>query len=391
MIVRRFLRFLKTASAQERAAGAHALARAYLVSPLTEQELSEAEAAMTVLLDDPSPEVRLALAEALAAEPGAPRHVIDALASDQPQIAELVLRFSPVLIDAGLVDRVATGTLRVQRAIAERRPLTAPVAAALAEVGDAEACEALLQNQAAQIAPFSLARIAERHGEDAVVRDLLLARADLPVSLRRRLVADLSNVLSSFVVGRAWLGIERARELARDALDRATLALAELADPEGVEDLVAHLIESGQLTSVLILRALCTGNIDFLEEALAQLSGLSRGRVAGIVEGRSPQAFHALYRRAGLPDAAYPAFQAALEVVLDTELSDRPGGRYHHARQVLERILTRYTRFSTDESDHLLLLLRRYAEEAAREEARRFADQLEDEEPALALAGPLAA
>src|SRR5262249_19190213 len=137
---------------------------------------------------------------------------------------------------------------------------------------------------------------------------------------------------------------------------------------------------------------LCTGNVAFLEEALAQLAGLSRARIAAIVQARSPQAFHALYRRAGLPDAAYPAFQAAIDVVLETEMPDRPAGRFHHARQVLERILTRYTPFASDESDHLLLLLRRYADEAAREEARRFADALEEErEPSLALASQLAA
>jgi uncharacterized protein (DUF2336 family) len=376
MIVRRFLRFLKTASAHERAAGAHALARAYLVSPLSAQELAEAEAAMTLLLDDPSPDVRLALAEALAAEARAPRHVVDALASDQPQIAELVLRFSPLLIDAALVDRVATGGTRVQCAVAERRPVSPPVAAAIAEVGEPDACAALLENATARIAPFSLSRIAERHGENALVRDLLLSREDLPLSLRRRLVADLTGVLADFVVGRAWLGADRARDMARDALDRATLTLAETDDQDGLEELVAHLISGRHLTSVLALRALCTGNLPFLEEAIAQLAGLPRARVAGIVHARSPQAFHALYRRAGLPEAAYPAFQAAVDVVLDTEIPDRPDGRSRHARQVLERILTRYERFSSDESDHLLLLLRRYADEAARDEARRYADAL---------------
>ena len=47
---------------------------------------------MTVLLDDSSPDVRFALADALASSPEAPRHVLLSLAADQPDIAELVLR-----------------------------------------------------------------------------------------------------------------------------------------------------------------------------------------------------------------------------------------------------------------------------------------------------------
>ena len=61
-----------------------------------------------MLLDDPSPLVRRALAEALAASEEAPPSIIIALPSDQPEIAALVLERSPLLLDADLVDAVAT-------------------------------------------------------------------------------------------------------------------------------------------------------------------------------------------------------------------------------------------------------------------------------------------
>ena len=63
---------------------------------------------MTMLLDDPSPLVRQALAEALAYSPEAPASVVYALAAEQPQISAIVLEHSPLLIDADLVDAVAT-------------------------------------------------------------------------------------------------------------------------------------------------------------------------------------------------------------------------------------------------------------------------------------------
>ena len=92
MIVRQFLRWVETAPAGERADATSALARAYLHSPLDPADRVAAEAAMTVLLDDPAPVVRRALAYALASSARAPYLVIHALAHDQGEIAAIVAR-----------------------------------------------------------------------------------------------------------------------------------------------------------------------------------------------------------------------------------------------------------------------------------------------------------
>ena len=57
MIVEQFLKWVESARVSEREAAAGALARAYLQSPLEFEERCAAEAALTVLLDDPSPNV----------------------------------------------------------------------------------------------------------------------------------------------------------------------------------------------------------------------------------------------------------------------------------------------------------------------------------------------
>ena len=106
-IVRRFLAFAQCAGPEKRAAAASALARAYLYSDLAQAMRTEAELAMTALLDDPSPLVRRAIAEALGSAGDAPRPLILALASDQSDVAAAVLSRSPALTDADLVDCVA--------------------------------------------------------------------------------------------------------------------------------------------------------------------------------------------------------------------------------------------------------------------------------------------
>src|SRR6202451_1188759 len=106
MIVRHFLQWVRTAPAGERAEATSALARAYLYSDLSPDDLGAAEGAMLMLLDDPSPLVRRALAGARAGSPEAPPAIVFALAADQAQIAAPVLALSPLLVDADLVDAV---------------------------------------------------------------------------------------------------------------------------------------------------------------------------------------------------------------------------------------------------------------------------------------------
>ena len=96
MVVSHFLKWVNTAKVAERAAAAAALARAYVDRDLPFEDRCAAEAALTLLLDDPSSKVRLALAEALSMSHHAPAQIVSALASDQPEVAAIVLSRSPL-------------------------------------------------------------------------------------------------------------------------------------------------------------------------------------------------------------------------------------------------------------------------------------------------------
>src|SRR5262245_4148956 len=126
-----------------------------------------------MLLDDPSPLVRAELARALAFSEQAPPPVILGLAADQPEVASWVLEHSPLLVDADLVDAVATGGPQAQAAIANRGNLPCSVSAALAEVGTAEACLVLIESPSAEIVPFSLDRIGAPYGHLAPTREAM--------------------------------------------------------------------------------------------------------------------------------------------------------------------------------------------------------------------------
>jgi len=276
-IVREFLQWLATAPANERAEAAGTLARAYLCSDLAADELAPAEGLMLRLLDDPSPLVRRALADALAASPAAPASAIIALASDQPQIAAPIYALSPLLIDADLVDGVATGGDAVQAAIASRAVL--PAAAALAEL----------------------------------------------------------------------------------------------------RPLIRHLCASGQLTAGLVLRALLSGNIALFEEALAELSGMPLSRVSALVHDRFGSGLRPLFEKAQLPASMHAAFKEAIKAMRDGLAEDADDARLQ--RRMVERVLAACESADAGDTAPLITLLRRFATEAARDEARLFCDEIATEPP----------
>ncbi len=376
MIVRQFLQWVRHAPACDRAEATSALARAYLHSDLSAADLSAAEGAMIMLLDDPSPLVRRAMADVFASSQKAPPVVVHALAADQPDVALPLLERSPLLSDEDLVDLFATGPLDAQFAIAGRALLSRPLAAAIAEVGPAQICLALLENPQADIAPFSIDRIVERFGHLSAIRENLVSRADLPMATRQALLAKLSQTLAGFVTARHWLGSEHAEYAAREACEKATLALAAETPYDEVGELMHHLRQTGQLTAGIILRALLSGNMVLFEEALVELSGMPLDRVTGYIHDKHISGFRALYAKAGLPDAAYPAFREAIAALRDGILVGEPGGVSRLKRRMVERVLGVCTAERSEAMASLLALLRRFAVEAAREEARMFCDDL---------------
>jgi uncharacterized protein (DUF2336 family) len=376
MIVRQFLHWVRTAPASERADATSALARAYLHSNLSSDDLAAAEGAMIMLLDDPSPLVRRALAESLAGSAKAPPAIMHSLAADQTEVAALVLSRSPLFLDADLVDAAARGESVLQIAIAKRPLVPCAVSAALAEIGCAEACLVLLENRRAEFVLFSLERIVARFGHLSAIRNAMLDRPDLPAPARQALVVKLSKTLADFVTARVWLSEDRAKSITKEACEKATISLAAASPNTEVRPLVRHLRESGQLTAGLLLRALLCGNIALFEEAMVELSELSAARVAAIVHDKWGGGFRALYDRAGFPASIYPAFREAIEAMREEGFQGRRDGASQLKRRVIERVLTRCETEALGDIEPLLTLLRRFAAEAAREEARAFCDEL---------------
>lgn len=373
MILSDFLRWMETASPGSKAEAIRNLCRYYLGADADDETRGTIETALTVVLDDPDPEVRFAVADILGASHKAPRHIMFALAGDRADIAVLVLARSPVFIDVELAEIATAAEMLLQVAIARRTRLSSSVAATIAEVGEKQACAALLANPTTSIARLSFRRIAERFGGDSDIREALFARSDLPPEVRQLLIRAIGNALGNLAVVRQWLPESRAHTITRDACDRATVAIAAESETHELPALVEHLRATEQLTTALLLRAVCAGNVAFFETAVAMLARLPVDRVSSLVRAGRRSALRAAYGKAGLPTMAFDAFAAALDAWQKLAAEPGPVDRYRFTIQTVNTVLARYADITDGEANELAAMLRRFAADQAREAARETA------------------
>ncbi|MEZ5811593.1 MAG: DUF2336 domain-containing protein [Rhizobiaceae bacterium] len=326
MIVQHFLKWIDTAQVNERAAAANALARAYITSDLSFEDRCAAEAALTLLLDDPSPKVRAAMAEPLSMSPRAPIQIISALAADQAEVAGCVLVRSELLTDGELIDLVAAGDRRAQRLIASRGRVSKSLSAAIAEVADVEACLELLGNTGAEIADLSFRRMGERVGHDAALRAALLGDRRLPPDVRHTLVVKLSEALRDLPLVVASIGQARAERMVRDACVKASLSLIDGTAEEEYPALIEHLRIRGDLTTAFLVRTVAHGKIDFFGAVLVALSGQGQRRVRALLSEGRDVALRALFRAAGLADNLHVILLRALQIWRDVARGKRVAG-----------------------------------------------------------------
>lgn len=370
MLLQRFLNRLEEGRPSERAEIAAALARVFLDAPLDEVNRSEALAVLTVITDDPAPVVRRALANVLAAEPGAPRQIVRILAADLGGVAEPLLLSSPVLRDEDLIDIVGDCGSAHHRAIARRQPVSAGLAAAIVELAEADACLALIENPQARLTRGTMARLIERHGRNGELREALLARDDLPVEMRHELVEGLVGALSEFLVSRSWLSPNRAKRTLDEAFADGMIRMGGADGAKGLKAAAERLARRGSLDEKLLLRAICLGEDDFAVAGFAVLSGLPERRAAALYQDAG-NGFAALCRKARMDRPQAAVLRAARHASIRLCEEGRDLSIAARRLMVVERVLTAIAA-EGDRCAPLSALMVRLGSQLARNEAREL-------------------
>lgn len=430
MIIRDFLRWVETAPDGLRAEATSALARAWLYSDMEEGEHRAAEAALVFLLDDPAPEVRVAIAHGLGHDERAPRVIIAALVRDEPDIAAVVLRHSPVVREGELLIALAGGDEEQQCAVAGRSDLNSRVIEQICATASNAACQVLVANHEVDIPVESLLRLGTRFGDDLDLMHGLLRRPNLPLAARHMV---LTNLVRCAQVGRedargssasssqgAALQLvapveegETARSLpvigqslaiqsavrqgaggqvmaiaargndtqkavqpvdVRLVGEKVALHLSGDRSDEEVLTLVEYLRTSGQLTARLLLRALGAGNLRLFTAALSVLSERPLPWVRQALPRLRATALRALLRSCGLPPRCHEVCLAVVREYLKSKVDFSGTVPASDVRLVLECVLRSAGQeaLSAGAVADVLQMLDHLSVEAARSEARQY-------------------
>ncbi len=341
-------------SVEDRAVAAHKFCRR-VEAGLPEEERQAAAEVLRFLARDAAELVRRALAVTLKASPELPRDVALALARDVDNVATPLLRFSPVFTDEDLAEIVEHADALKQIAVARRAALSTTVTTALAGHGCEPAVRAACANDNADFSEEALQTAIERFEHSEALAVAMAYRKALPPSIAEKLISRVSDQVRQHLIDQHGLSPETALNTALAVRERATVDLVDQAGKTtDLKAFCAHLHGQQRLTPSLLLRALVCGNISFFEWGLAELSQVPHHRVWVMVHDAGPLGLRAIYQRAGLPEALYPAFRAAIDTLhaLHLEGGDLDLPRFQE--RLMQRFLTQGERGDGEDVDYLL-------------------------------------
>ncbi len=359
-------RLLSDPSPRTRAETTSRIAAQFDARALSPSERRIAEDIFRTLVRDTEVLVREALAAHLKSTPDLPHDVALSLARDVDTVALPVLKFSEVLTDEDLLEILRGQEPAKQVAIAQRPGVSERVSEALVETGNEVAVAHLIGNEAAAVSEAALDRVIDRYEHCAAVADSLVRRPNLPPAISERVVSALAERLRNYLVLKHELSPDMASNLILQARERATVTLIDYgSSDEELENLIGQLDRNGRLTASLLLRALCVGDLNFFERAMAKLVALPLKNVRILIHDKGMLGLEPLYLRAGLPESLYSAFRAAVALVVETEYDGGMNDRQRYIERILQRLLTKFEdpaeRIAADDIEYLMAKLSQHA------------------------------
>jgi len=335
------------------------LAQQFNAIPFAPAELALAEQIFRIMVRDAEVRVREALSANLRVNPRLPHDVAVSLARDVDSVALPILSASEVLTADDLLEIISSqGSPARLEAVAGRTSVDARVSDAIVQHGSETVVAKLLANPGASFAEPTLHKVVDKFGHSEAVQEPLVHRATLPITITERLVTRVAEHLRTHLLSHHKVSADIALELVLQTRERATVGLAMGVSEESLKALVAQLQDNNRLTSSLVIRAICMGNLRFFEHALAALAGLPIDNTRVLIHDPGHRGLKTLWYKSRLPDGGYPAALAALSVIAQTELDGRDLDPERYARRIIERILTQYESlgipFDHDDLEYLL-------------------------------------
>lgn len=348
-------KLLAEPSPEMRAETAEKVGAFFAAGEPSESEKALAQDIFRAMVKDAEVRVREALAQTLKESPELPRDVAQSLAADVDSVALPVIEFSEVLSDEDLIEIVARQDPKRQTAVARRKRVSGDIADALAESGDEEVVSTLVANEGAELREPTFDRLLDKFGDSDTVKEPMVKRSRLPLSVAERLVNLVSDNLRQHLVTHHELSAGVASDLLLESREKATVSLLTPgAQAPDVLKLVEQLHAGGRLTPTLIVRALCMGDLTFFEAALARRADIPAANAYTLVHDRGDMGLTRLFEKASMPGNLLKI--ARIGVATAEELSLTSGDDRESFRKVMiERVLTQIDEdIDADNLDYLV-------------------------------------
>ena len=347
-------RLLAEPSSDLRAELAEKVAASLTESGLGAGEITLAQDIVRILARDVEAKVRASISQGLRHSALLPRDVAMRLSNDIDLVALPLLADSLVLTDEDLVDLIGRGSDRKHETIAGRPNLTEAVSDALIVHAKEPAVAVLMENQTARIAEHSLNHAVTRFAGSLRVKQAMVMRHTLPITVSERLVALVSSELQRHLLETHALPPGVASDIVLRSRENAIIRLSMGSSEEELAGMVAQMHHSGRLSPTLMLRALCTGDIAFFEAAMAVKGDIPIGNAQILIHEASRRGLAALYRKAKMPANLYDAICAAIEVVDETGFDGDARDLERFRARVISRVLTVSESINAADADYLV-------------------------------------
>lgn len=284
----------------------------------TEAETALYGAVLADLTDAMEVAVRAELAERFATSAEAPIQLIRRLANDEAEVAEPVLRGSPVLTEADLIQVIRSRGQAHMRAVSQRAEVSEAVSDAIVERGDDETLGTLLRNDGAHLSRAASEAAVERARANPALHAAAVERTALPADLLNEMYFVVETRLRQRILEQnarmdpALLEAALAAGRTRVATDDGALP------PDYAESLayVEELRAANQLTPPVLARFLRSGGRTSFLIALAQLADIDFHTARQIIERRELDALAVVCKAADLDRALFLTYAV---VVLNTD------------------------------------------------------------------------
>lgn len=347
-------RLMKEPSATVRAEVAGKLAQDIENPSLSESEMNLAHEVVRLMAKDIETSVRQALSQNLRNASRLPHDVALQLANDVEVVALPILTESDVLTDQDLLQIIGKGSPQKQEAIAARKEVSPVVSEAIITTASEKAVTCLMKNSGAQISENSYAKAMDRFEESEPIKEAIVTRSVLPVTVAERLTTVVSERLRDYLVSHHELSASVAADLVLQSRERTIVELASGSSESDMEKLVGQMHANGRLTPSIILRALCMGDVLFFEAALAIRANIPLLNARILIHDGGQLGLKTLYARAGMPSSMLSVICAALDVVHETEMDGQAYDLERYRATVIERVLTQFEDVGSEDFDYLL-------------------------------------